>query len=56
MSDDIKIDYKFKLIDYRPCNPANLIEAYYGPVLSKYLMGWNPNEQYSSTSIEIDKV
>ena len=48
-------EYKFKLIDYRPCNPSNFVEAYYGPILSKYLVGWNPDDQYSSSTMEIDK-
>jgi hypothetical protein len=42
--EDVKFDYKFKLIDYKPCNPVNLIEAYFGSCLSKYLIGWNPDE------------
>jgi hypothetical protein len=55
MDDDVKFDYKFKLIDYKPYSPSNFVEAYYGPTLSKYLVGWNPEAQYSSASIEIDK-
>jgi hypothetical protein len=55
MDDDVKFDYKFKLIDYRPCNPSNFVDAYYGQELSKYLVGWNPEDQYSSFTMEIDK-
>lgn len=56
MDEDVIFDYKFKLIDYRPCNPSNFVEAYYGPALSKYLVGWNPEDQYSSSTMEIDKI
>lgn len=56
MDEDVRFDYKFKLIDYRPCNPSNFVEAYYGPALSKYLVGWNPEDQYSSSTMEIDKI
>ena len=55
MDEDVRFDYKFKLIDYRPCNPSNFVEAYYGPALSKYLVGWNLDDQYSSSTMEIDK-
>ena len=37
-------DYKFKIIDYKPCDPRNFIESYYGPTLQKYLVGWSPDD------------
>ena len=49
MEDDLPVqfEFKFKIIDYKPCNPRNFIESYYGPILQKYLVGWNPDEQYN---------